>query len=194
MAKEHPIGRALFFCVKFLFFLTIIMWAWLMLMPYYGWLLMQAGGGLLINVLGVPLEPGCKVETHGLLNFTSTITLAMHGRLPSSQYAQIAANLAPFLALVLATGRLSWKRRLLSLLGGSLILVACHIAFIVHLGYQMHLSYLGESHEIVVDASQVAIQFMIMLPFLLWLIFAYWDKLGAYFAEDAKGDAPAAQG
>ncbi len=186
MAREHPIGRALFFCVKFLLFLVVIMWAWLMLMPYYGWLLMQASGGLLMNVFGVPLEPGCSVQASGFLNFTSTITLAMDGHQPASNFTQVAANLAPFLALVLATGRLGLKRRLLILLGGSALLVACHIAFMTYIGYQTHRAFTsGAMAAHAVDISQVAIQFMIMLPFLLWLVLAYWDKLAGYFSDGA---------
>jgi len=185
MAREHPIGRALFFCVKFLVFLAVIMYGWLQLMPYYGWLLMQLTGGILMNLFGVPIEPGRKVEASGFLNFTSTFTLVMHGgHMPASNFTQVAANLAPFLALVLATGKLRFVRRVLILLGGSLFLLCCHVGMMTYIFYQAHRAFTtGAMDNYAADIGQVAVQFMVMLPFLLWLVLAYWEKLAVYLGD-----------
>lgn len=100
-------------------------------------------------------------------------------------------NVAPFLALVLATGGISWLRRLLTLLGGTAILVLGHVVYLCYLAWLFHKMVSQPGSMPPPDVlPQVASQFFVILPFLLWVVLAYWDRLAGYFAED-NGDGPA---
>ncbi len=86
------------------------------------------------------------------------------------------------MALVLATKGLRLVRRLRILLYGCGILMVGHVLFIV---------VLMRFQEALKSASEVptaVMQFYLTLPFLLWIVFAYWDRLvGATPEMEADG-------
>lgn len=159
-----------FFCLKFVAFLVLLEAAWLFLLPYYGSVMLQSAGVPLRYGLGVPIEAG-RVEAEGKLNTGTKLIFSIEGRERTMPIAKLAANVPPYIALVLATAGLAWKRRARILLYGLGILCGFHILFIIiALRFQ----------EALMEASEIptaVIQFFITLPFMLWIVFAYWDRI-----------------
>ncbi len=170
MSKRHGRGL-LWFCVKFLVFVSALMllWWWLV-MPAYGWLLMQATGSMLKFVMGVPIEGG-TIEVKGLLNTETALVFAIGGHHPAVPLAHLVTNIPPYLALVLATAGLGLWKRLRILFYGTAILFVCHAVFIITImRFQQQLMKASE-------IPTAFVQFFLTLPFLLWIAFAYWDKI-----------------
>jgi hypothetical protein len=165
-------GRGpLWFCVKFLVFVSVLvtLWWWFVL-PAYGWLLMQLTGGVLKFVVGLPIEAG-RIDAKGVFNTGTDLVFCVDGRDRVLHIALLATNVPPYLALVLATAGLAFGRRLRVLLYGCAILCAGHAIFIVTvMRFQAQLMRASEIPTAVT-------QFFLTLPFLLWIAFAYWDKI-----------------
>jgi exosortase/archaeosortase family protein len=165
------IWRVAFFCLKFLVIVVVLVVAWWSLLPVYGYFLLQASGAILRHVMGVPILAGW-IETGGVLNTDSWMYFRIEGvNDKKTALALLITNLPPYLALVLATPGLRWVRRLLILIYGCAILVAGHILFlVVVLRFQEALREYSE-------LPTAVMQFYLTLPFLLWIVFAYWQRL-----------------
>lgn len=174
----HPATRSIFaFALRFLAFLVVLAPLWWLLIPSYGWLLVQVWGSVLKFGLGVPILAG-RIEAQGILNTGSLLVFNLDARDTSMKVGLLVTNLPPFIALVLATPRLPWRRRLVVLGAGSAILLLFHGLFIVimlRFGAQ-----LKNASEIPTALSQ----FFLTLPFLLWIVLAY----GPFGARKAPGD------
>lgn len=158
------------FCLRFLVFIIILVVLWWLLLPYYGQFLLQATGMPLRYLLGVPIEAG-RVETAGLLNTGAKIVFVFAGHEQSMHIALLATNVPPYVALVLATAGLALRRRIRILLYGCGILCGFHILFIIiALRFQEALLKVSE-------IPTAIILFFLTLPFMLWIVFAYWDRI-----------------
>ncbi len=169
---ERLRGRGpLWFCAKFLVFVTVLVAAWWMFLPYYGQFLLQVSGGILKYALGLPIESG-RVVSKELLNTGTDLVFRMaEGRIRGLHIALLTTNVPPYLALVLATGGLALGRRLRVMAYGFGILCAFHLIFIIV--FMRFQETLAKASEI----PTAVVLFFLTLPFLMWIVFAYWDRL-----------------
>lgn len=158
------------FCLRFLAYIIVLVILWWLLLPAYGQLLLQVTGITLRHLLGVAIEAG-RVEASGMLNTGTKIVFTIAGHERSMHIALLATNVPPYVALVLATVGLALRRRIRILLYGCGILCGFHALFIiVALRFQ----------DILLKASEIPtaiILFFLTLPFMLWIVFAYWDRI-----------------
>ncbi len=177
MAARAPWTRIAFLFLRFLVLAAILTPLWWLLIPAYGYALVQVGGILLRTFFGVAIEAG-RLDAHGVLNTDSLLVFVVAGREKLLPIALLVTNMAPYLALVMATPSLSLARRLRILAIGASILAAGHLLFIV-LVFRFQ-----EVLQAASEAPTAIIQFYLTLPFLLWIVLAYWDRIGAYLNED----------
>ncbi len=174
-------GRGpLWFCVKFIVFVPALTALWWLLLPWYGQVLLQVTGGVLKFAMGVPIEAG-RIVAKDVLNTGTDLAFRVGDRERSLHIALLVTNVPPYAALVLATAGLAFWKRLRILLYGCGILCLGHAAFIV---------IVFRYQEAFMKASEIptaVVQFFLTLPFLLWIVFAYWDKL----TGPGNGKAPA---
>ncbi len=158
------------FCLRFLVFVVALEILWLLALPYYGQVLLQLAGIPLRYVFGVPIEAG-RIEAQEILNTGTTLVYTINSVERAMSLAKLAANIPPYVALVLATAGLTWKRRLRILAYGCAILCGFHALFIVIvLRFQEALLHVSE-------IPTAVIVFFLTLPFMLWIVFAYWDRI-----------------
>ena len=176
--KKRSWGLPLF-CLKFLVFVVVLVIVWWLLLPYYGAFLMQMTGIPLRHALGVPSTAG-RIDASLVLNTGTKMVFTVEGRERVMPLALLVTNVPPYIALVLATAGLTWKRRGLILLYGCGILCAFHILFIiVAMRFQ----------DAMMRASEIptaVVQFFLTLPFMLWIVFAYWDRILALGSDPPK--------
>lgn len=169
------------FCAKFLVFVIVLVIIWWMLLPYYGQLLLQASGIPLRHLFQMPIVAG-RIEAEGVLNTNTSLIFTLEERSRSMRIALLVTNVPPYIALVLATVGLGWKRRARILLYGCGILCFFHVAFIVvAMRFQDAMMRVSEIPTAVV-------QFFLTLPFMLWVVFAYWDRLLSLGQEKEGND------
>jgi hypothetical protein len=179
MGKRRRKRSILLFAAKFLIFVTVLVVAWWAVLPYYGYGLAQVSGAILRFALGVPIEYA-RLDAAGMLNTESRLVFGLGGREPRMPVALLVTNVPPYLALVAATAGLAMRRRLRILALGTGILCAGHVAFIV-----VALRF-GEALRQVSEIPTAVAQFYLTLPFLLWIVFAYWDRLASYLGEERR--------
>lgn len=181
MSKPEPGSGSLWlFVIKFLVGIVVLVgiW-WQFLLPGYGWLLGKICGALASTLLGVPVD-GSTILVDGLFNTHTTLEFAVGDRRPAMPIAQLVTNIPPYIALVLATAGIKLRRRLRILAYGCGILFAGHVLFLCTLlRFQDRLL---EHPEIPV----AFVQFFLTLPFMLWIVFAYWDRVVALLADNGK--------
>lgn len=197
------LGRAtLFLCLKFLVLAPICLVLWMLLLPAYTWFLGNATGLFLKYVAQVPIlavvvgkaaEGTATTLTDGPLvrffmiiaaNSRTELTFQMADRWPTMRdVALLVTNVAPFLALVLATPGLRILRRLRVFAIGFVFLFLTHAVTIV-------LRFMSGGRT----ELPTAVGFLsVTLPFLLWIVLAYWDKLIAYLGDN-EGEASSKKG
>jgi len=188
MSKRY--GRGLLrFCAIFLVFVSVlVMLWWCFALPAYGRLLGQATGLILKYAVGVPVDAVRVVpDPKAVFNTETNVDFFVGGHWRSIDIGKLATNLPTYWALVLATAGLAFWKRLRILFYGTFILCAVHAAFIVII---MRFQEQIKGSEIPV----AVVQFFLTLPFLLWIAFAYWDKITAAGGAAKPGpckDAPA---
>lgn len=181
--EERPRRSVMLFALRFLALVAPFTAAWWLLVPLYGRLLVQIAGGILKFGLGTPIEYGF-IQSEGILNTNSLLVFGMNGVEKSLPIALLVTNVAPYLALVFATLDLSWKRRGLIIGYGVGILLAGHAAFLVYaMRFNIVAEEAGMAANRLAELPAAIVQLFLTLPFLLWIVFAYWEKLGALLAE-----------
>ena len=184
MADKLPaasLGKTtLLLCLKFAVLAPICLFAWLWLLPMYTWLLGQATGAVLKLMLRVPIET-VVVTRGGFLNTGTALAYALSdGRQPTMHdIGKLVTNVAPFIALVLATSGLGLWRRLKVLILGFVIIFLSH-------GLTIVLFFLSTGSRLALPNTVGFVA--VTLPFLLWIVLAYWDKLVVYFNDEAEQD------
>lgn len=176
MKTDLYTGRILWFGGKFCLFLAVLAPLWWLLIPAYGWLLVQGCGSVLKFGLGMPIQAG-HIDARGILNTGSLLVFNLPEREASMKIALLVTNLPPFIGLVLATTGLALRRRLKVLAVGTGVLVGTHVLFIV-----VMLRF-GAQLQAVAEIPTAVSQFLLTLPFLLWIVLAYWRRVG----EGAQG-------
>ncbi len=173
-------GKTTFWlCVKFIVLAPICLVLWLMALPYYAQVLGYSTAGIIRYTMNIPIESvAITHDGNGFLNTDIALTYRYGAHSPTMHdLGLLVTNVAPFVALILATGGLGLWRRLRVLATGILILYAFHVLTIV----------LRFSPVYGRTPMPTAVGFAtITLPFLLWIVLAYWDKLTAYFAVEEE--------
>ena len=171
------------FAAKFAVCVPVCLIAWWLVLPAYVWCLGFVSQPVLRYVANVPVESFSVSNTgltspHGILNTGTRLNFVLEEGQVSSKLGHLVTNVAPFIALVLATAGLTVRRRAKIVAVGTAILATAHVAFIF-------INFTLGATEISTGISQL----FITMPFLLWIVLAYWDKLTFYFS-DANGDGP----
>jgi hypothetical protein len=168
-----PERNTLWLCLRFLVFAPICLVLWLMMLPAYTWLVCYATFPILKYVFQFPIE-GVAVTKAGFLNMETSLTY------PMGQYMRVMTdmghlltNIAPYVALILATPKLNWLRRFRILGAGVGVIFVFHVVTIL-------LRFMAGKTSLPTAFGFIAIT----LPFLLWIVLAYWDKLIAYLGSD----------
>ena len=178
---------------KFIVLAPICMVVWLLVLPVYAHVLAYAAGsvfryGFGLNVMGI------RVNTAGFLNTDTSLTytiMTTERELP--ELGHLVANVAPFVALVLATPRLKLGRRLRIIGIGTGLIFISHVATVV-------IRLVGRGPVMGRTPLSTTIGFAsITLPFLLWIVLAYWGELMAILGNEppteqggGKPDIPSA--
>jgi hypothetical protein len=174
------------FCLRFLVLVVVLVVLWWLFLPVYGLLLVQSSGAILKLLFSAPIDYG-QIRPEGILNTKSLLVFGIGGRESSLPIALLVTNVPPYLALVLATLGLTWRRRLLILFYGVAILVIGHIVFLVYaLEFQLSARAAGAASAHMAEIPIALGQFFLTLPFLLWIVFAYWERLAGYFGEEEE--------
>lgn len=190
MADKAPapsLGRTtLLLCLKFAVLAPICLVVWLWLLPTYTWLLGHATGLVLKLILRVPIET-VVVTRGGFLNTGTALAYALaDGRQPTMHdVGKLVTNVAPFIALVLATPGLGLWRRL------KVIILGFVIIFLFH-GLTIVLRFMSTGSKLALPNTVGFVA--VTLPFLLWIVLAYWDKLVVYFNDEGEQDPADAPG
>ncbi|NUM54548.1 MAG: hypothetical protein HUU46_12955 [Candidatus Hydrogenedentes bacterium] len=184
MADESHVRRVALFALRLVCITPFVLALWWLSMPVYSWGIGQAAALLLKVFGGYPIK-GVIISAHGLLNTDTTLGFALDNRTPTTPVSWVVTNVAVFIALVLATRRLTWRQRATALGIGWAILAITHIAHIV--------VFFAFSKVIARNpqAPTAIAQIFITLPFLLWVVLAYW-KGPAAGTNGAANDGPPA--
>ncbi len=181
MTRGGPIRGVFFFCAKFLLFASVCLplW-WGPLIRGYVWGLGQICGGLLRAIFGLPIEYMRVVtDADGILNSKTVLAFGENSAEHIIQIAFMVDSLPPFVILTLATAGLGMWRRLRVILVGVGIMFAGHVAFVT-LVYRFRAA-IAESPEI----PSALGEFWLTVPFVLWIVLAYWEKVSGLFSTDA---------
>jgi len=170
---------AVLLVVKFIVLAPLCLVLWLLILPFYVELL----GDVVALILTYCSDYGkvtAGVEAAGFLNTETQLSFAFpHRNLTMPGVGHLLANMAPFLALVLATPRMRVKRRLLVMAGGMFIIFLSHLATLI-----IRLPGEGALQTGRTPFTTAVGFFSITLPFLLWIVMAYWDQLKLFLDED----------
>lgn len=189
MSKDNAITirSTIILLMKFMLLVPFVTAAWWMLVPYYGHVLLQAAGSILRFILQVPIQSG-NVSSEGILNTESMLTYTMQNQPIRMNLALLSTNLAPYIALILATKQILLKKRVKILALGSAIIVATHILCTIVFFYLIY-NHIEDAAYLEAGSPPLYVtltQFLLTLPFLLWIVLAYWPQL----QKSREGDTP----
>jgi hypothetical protein len=181
MSKDDPTPSSLWlFVIKFCIGIVVLVGIWWeLVLPTYGWMLGKVTGLIASTLLGVPVD-GVVVKVDGLFNTHTMLEFAVGERRPAMPIAQLVTNIPPYIALVLATAGIALGKRLRILAYGCGILIVGHVLFLCTL-LRFQESLLAHP-----QIPVAIIQLFLTLPFLLWIVFAYWDRISALLRESAE--------
>ena len=171
--------------VKFCLLAPICLVAWLYILPFYAEILAYAAALVFRHVLGYE-RVAVGVEAAGFLNTRSALQVSFsYNDVTMPNLGHLVANVAPFAALIFATPQLKLWRRLLALFGGVSIIFVTHVATLA-----LRLS----ARDVVFGTGRTPLSttigfFSVTLPFLLWIVLAYWGHLSCLLAEEPEKPA-----
>ena len=169
---------------KFIVLAPICLVVWLLFLPVYAHILAYAAGSVFCYGLGYNIM-GIQVKVAGLLNTDTSLTYTiLTTEVTMPELGHLVGNVAPFVALVLATPRLKLRRRLRIIGIGTGLIFVSHLATVV-------IRLAGRGPIMGRTPLTTTVGFVsITLPFLLWIVLAYWGQLMA-FLGDEPATAPA---
>lgn len=170
------VKTVLIFVLRFSIIAPGVLVLWWLLVPAYVWALGQVSGGIINSIVDAPLE-AMKVISDGILNTHTSLVYFVEGRERTIEIAFIVNNVPSFVTLVLATAGLGFRKRLGILAIGMAILIADHFLFLV--SSYVFRAQIAESPEVFVAFGK----FSLTLPFVLWIVLAYWEGILALFSE-----------
>ncbi len=176
-------GAVFFFLLKFCVIAAVLLGVWWIVQPGYVFIVGHAAALAIRYIGGIELD-GVDVDVDdGVLNTNTSLVYCYEGRPIPIKVAFLVSNLPAYLALILATGGLGWRRRLRALAFGSAILIVAHVVF---------LAVMFTFSREVRAAPEIPTAFglfVMTLPFLLWIVFAYWERAEDWMrrATDPRG-------
>jgi len=135
-------------------------------MPVYAWLLGHAAA-LPLKAAGYPIRR-VLVTSGGLLNTDTTLGFDLGDRISETPVSWVVTNMAVYIALVLATRRLGWRGWVRALAIGATVLALTHLTHLV-----VFFS-LAKTIARYPQLPTAIAQIFVTLPFLLWIVLAYW--------------------
>ena len=167
------------FFARFTVLIIVCLPLWWLMMPHYALCIGRIVAVMVSHTTPMSIE-AVSVSNAGdaPLNTGTALHFTIGGidrTLPD--VGQIFTNIAPFVALVLATAGLGFLRRLKVLGIGCAVLVATHIVFL----WLMFILMAHGQRDMRIPLGQ----FFLTLPFPLWILLAYWNKIASFFKEDA---------
>lgn len=171
-------GTVVWFLLKFVVIAATLLVIWWIFQPQYVFLVGHAAGFVIQFVAGIPLEGvEVTVNQNGVLNTMTALTYRYEGRPVKINVAFLVANLPAYLALVLATGGVGWRRRVRAGAVGSAILFVGHVAFLA-----IMFTFAREVRE-APEIPTAFGMFVMTLPFVLWIVLVYWDRAAAWMQD-----------
>jgi hypothetical protein len=155
---------------------VIVPLLWKFVIPYYAWFIsfmlypLHNALGDDIARIGLALDGMLNTKTQVLYHMQRGIVIEWPAASP------LYSNIGPYIALVLATGGITWKRRFYDLLIGLAVLFACQVAF-TFVMVRFRQPFMTAYHF-----PEALGQFFMTLPFLLWIVLAYWQHIRGLFA------------
>jgi len=181
-AKPGSVAAIGLFALKFLCIVAVLLMAWWSIQPAYITVIGQVAG-LGLRLGGLSLEAmRVEVDASSVLNTETTLVYVSEGVDKRLAVAYLVANIPPFIALVLASPGLGWKRRGRAIAAGVAILAASHIAYLVlAFGFARQIQQAPE--------LPTAFGFFILtMPFILWIALVYRDRIVDLFEENDPQD------
>jgi len=182
--ERHPV---MMFVLRFILIAPFVLSIWWYFSPKYAWLLGQMTGAC-INLFGdVPID-AMEVRTleGSVLNTDIILEFGSGDKKFPIHISRFMNNISPFIALVLASPSVAFLRRIKILAGGIVILILGQIFFLVT-------AFLFAQE--IARATEIPTAFglfLMTLPFMLWIVFVYWERLAEYIA-DAMPDEDATE-
>lgn len=185
MPERRAIRTALLFSAGLLVLIPVCLVLWGYALPYYADLLGNATAPVIRILLGMPID---SVDTvaQGLFNTGTLLRFNMGPRHPALNVGALVFNIPPFIALMAITPGLRWRRRLKALAIGLFVLFAGHVVYLL-LAFAFA-SRIAHSPEIPTALGEL----FLTLPFLLWIVLGYWERLAGYLAPPTPKKEPAA--
>lgn len=166
MANESHLRRVTLFALRLICVTPFVLVLWWLSMPAYAWVVAHVAA-LVLRFGGYPIED-VVITAHGLLNSDTTLDFVTRNKTRTMPVSWVVTNVAVFVALVLVTQRLTWKVRLRAVALGFAVLAVTHVTHIVV--FFAFSKAIARNPQIPTAIAQV----FITLPFLLWIVLAYW--------------------
>jgi hypothetical protein len=182
--EGRAVRKALLFSLGLLVLIPVCLILWGYVLPYYAQILGHAAAPAM-RLMGTPVE-SVDVKADGLFNTGTMLRFNIGRHHPALNVGALVFNVPPFVALMLLTPGLRWRRRLKALGIGVLVLCAGHLLYLL-MAFAFS-SRIAHSPEIPTALGEL----FLTLPFLLWIVLGYWERLAAFLAPPAapRPDAP----
>lgn len=184
MTSARRAGGVAWFLLKFAVIAAALLVLWWVIQPQYVRAIGQFAAAGIVYLGGVSIDRVLiEVDDSGVLNTRTSLVYVHEERRYPISVSFLIANLPAYLALVLATTGLAWKRRLRALLLGSAILFLGHVVFLAVM------FIFARQVQAAPEVPTAFGMFIMTLPFLLWIVFAYWDKVVELFESQKRSNA-----
>ncbi|MCC6796614.1 MAG: hypothetical protein IT366_15945 [Candidatus Hydrogenedentes bacterium] len=167
MADESQLRRVTLFALRLMLITPVLLALWWLSMPLYARVIGECAA-VVLRVMGYPIER-VVVNAHGFLNTDTTLGFALGGSVPTAPISWVVTNVAIYISLILATRRMKWNYRARALGIGLATLLAAHIAHVVV--FFAFAPAIERNPQVPTAIAQI----LITLPFLLWIVLAYWN-------------------
>ena len=167
MANESNLRRVALFALRLICIAPAALAAWWWTMPAYAWILGHTAA-LVLKCGGFPIR-GVIVHANGFLNTDTTLGFDLGGRTPTMPVSWVITNVAVYVSLVLATRRVTWRKRARAIGIGAAILAGTHITHIVV--FFVFAKAIALHPQVPTAIGQI----FVTLPFLLWIVLVYWQ-------------------
>lgn len=171
MGNGPDIRRVALFALRLACIAPIALALWWLCMPAYAWLVGNAAA-LPLTIAGYPIRH-VVVTAGGFLNTETTLGFDLGDRVSEAPVSWVVTNVAVYVALVLATRRLDWRKRLRALAIGAAVLAVTHVTHLVV--FFSFAKTIARYPQLPTALAQI----FVTLPFLLWIVLAYWRGEGA---------------